>query len=270
MSETKIVTVIQARTGSSRLPKKVLMSICGKPLLLRMIERVKAARLAGHIVVATSDHKEDDAIEDLCRGADIDCYRGDLNDLLDRHYKAAKRYKADAVAKIPSDCPLIDPHIIDKVFKFYLDNKDTYDYVSNLHPASYPDGNDVEIMSFKALEISWNEAKRKLEREHTTPFIWENPDRFKVGNVNWESGKDYSAKHRWTIDYEEDYVFIRTVYDELYKNNPNFSIYDILNLLQEKPFIYNINSKYAGRYWYENHLDELQQIDEYKDKIKTS
>lgn len=172
------------------------------------------------------------------------------------------------VAKIPSDCPLIDPKIIDKVYKFFIDNYNKYDFVSNLHPATYPDGNDVEIMSFKTLETAWENAARKLEREHTTPYIWENPEKFKIGNVLWESGHDYSAHHRWTIDYEEDYVFIRTVYEELYHKNPTFGIYDILNVLKEKPFIYEINSKYAGKYWYENHLDELKQIDDYKKKTE--
>ena len=130
------------------------------------------------------------------------------------------------------------------------------------------DNGDVkEIMSFNSLETAWKEAKKELEREHTTPFIWENPDRFRIGNVDWETSLDYSTKHRWTIDYEEDYVFIRTVYEELYYKNPSFSLYDILNLLQEKPYIYEINNKYAGKYWYENHLDELKQIDDYKKKI---
>ena len=267
MSDLNIVTVIQARTSSSRLPKKVLMSICGKPLLLRMVERVQAAKLTDHIIVATSTHTNDDIIEEICKDADLDCFRGDLNDLLDRHYQAAKGLNADAVAKIPSDCPLIDPRIIDKVFKYYLDHYDKYDFVSNLHPTTYPDGNDVELMSFKTLKTAWKEAKKELEREHTTPFIWEDPDRFRIGNVEWETGLDYSTKHRWTIDYEEDYIFIRTVYEELYHKNPSFSLYDILTLLQEKPYIYEINNKYAGKYWYENHLDELKQIDDYKKKI---
>lgn len=268
MPDLNIVTVIQARTGSSRLPKKVLMSVCGKPLLLRMVERVQSAKLAGKIVVATSTHRDDDVIEKLCKEENISCYRGDLNDLLDRHYQTAKKYKADAVAKIPSDCPLIDPKIIDKVYKYFIDNFEKYNFVSNLHPATYPDGNDVEIMSFKTLGTAWENAARKLEREHTTPYIWENPEKFKIGNVLWESGHDYSSQHRWTIDYEEDYVFIRTVYEELYHKNPIFGIYDILNLLKEKPFIYEINSKYAGKYWYENHLDELTQVDDYKKKTE--
>ena len=267
MANLNIVTVVQARTTSTRLPRKVLLSVCGKPLLVRMVERVMAAENAGQVIIATSTNPDDDAIEELCKKENIPCFRGHPTDLLDRHYKAALKYNADAVVKIPSDCPLIDPHIIDKVIQHYIDRKEQVDFVSNLHPATYPDGNDVEIMSFAAIEKAWNEAKKELEREHTTPYIWENPDKFKIDNVIWESSLDYSTTYRWTIDYEEDYIFIRTVYEELFYKKPNFSLYDILNLLQEKPYIAEINSKYAGRYWYENHLDELKHIEDYKNKI---
>lgn len=266
MNEVMIVTIIQARTSSSRLPNKVLLSIKGKPLLLRMFERISASKLAGRIVVATSTKKDDNPIEKLCRENNIEIFRGSLNDLLDRHYQAANLFNADAVVKIPSDCPLIDPSVIDKVIKHFLDNIDKYDYVSNLHPATYPDGNDVEIMSFKTIETAWKEAAKDFEREHTTPYIWENKDKFRIGNVEWETGIDYSTTHRWTIDYEEDYLFINTVYNELYENNPNFGLNDILNLLKEKPYIYNINEKHLGKYWYDNHLDELENISEYKQK----
>ncbi len=268
MKNLKVITVIQARTGSSRLPQKVLMSICGKPLLSRMIERVQRSELCGQIVIATSTEKEDDAIEELCTKYKLDLYRGSLNDLLDRHYQTGKKYNADAVVKIPSDCPLIDPHVIDKVIKNFVDNYPDYDFVSNLHPASFPDGNDVEIMKMGALEKAHKEAERQLEREHTTPYIWENPDKFMINNILWETNQDFSSTHRWTIDYEEDYIFIRSVYEELYPQKPHFSLYDILNLLEEKPFIHKINSKYAGKYWYENHLNELKNIDEFKEKIQ--
>ncbi len=270
MNELKIVTVIQARVSSTRLRNKVLKDLCGKPLLIRMIERVQASRYAGMTVVATSTEKEDDSIEKLCKENNIEVYRGSLTDLLDRHYQVGKKYNADAVIKIPSDCPLIDPQIIDKVIKFYLDNHNKFDYVSNLHPATYPDGNDVEIMSFNTIEQAWNEATKDFEREHTTPYIWENKNKFRIGNVEWESGLDYSTKHRWTIDYEEDYLFIRTVYEKLYNKKPTFGLHDILNLLKEKPYIYKINEKYVGKYWYENHLDELQNITEYKNKRENS
>jgi len=263
----KILTVIQARMSSTRLPGKVVLPILGKPLLIRMIERVQSAKLTGILIVATSTNYDDDQIYKLCNDHNIQCFRGHLTDLLDRHYQAGKKFGADAVVKIPSDCPLIDPQIIDRVIKYYIDNSDKFDYVSNLHPATYPDGNDVEIMSFNALERVWKEAARPLEREHTTPYFWENPDKFKIGNVVWESELDYSTTHRWTIDFEEDYQFIKKVFKELYPNNPNFGLYDILELLKDKPEIATINRKHVGKYWYENHLNELTNIDEYKNKI---
>ncbi|MCX7797109.1 MAG: glycosyltransferase family protein [Melioribacter sp.] len=263
----KIVTVIQARMSSTRLPGKVMLPILGKPLLIRMIERVKHSKFIGELVVATSQNPEDDQIELLCLEHNLNCFRGHLTDLLDRHYQVGKLYNADAVVKIPSDCPLIDPQIIDTVLKFYIENSDKYDYVSNLHPATYPDGNDVEVISFYALEKAWKEAKKDFEREHTTPYIWENPDKFRIGNVVWETGLDYSTTHRWTIDFEEDYIFIKRVYEELYEKDYPFGIYDILSLINQKPEIYEINKKYLGKYWYENYLDELKNIDEYKSKI---
>lgn len=264
----KIVTVVQARMSSSRLPKKVFLPILGKPLLERMLERVSAAKLIGKIVVATSTNFDDDEIEIFCSNSGYECFRGHLTDLLDRHYQVAVKYKADAIVKIPSDCPLIDPIIIDKVISKYVENDD-FDFVSNLHPATYPDGNDVEIMSFSSLECAWKEAVKSYEREHTTPFIWENPELFGIGNVEWESGLDYSTSHRWTIDYAEDYEFIRKVYEELYPPKKLFTMNDILTLIKQKPEIAEINSIHYGKYWYQNHLEELNHIDEYKNKFKT-
>lgn len=263
----KIVTIVQARMSSKRLPGKVMLPILGKPLLIRMLERVQAAKFIGQLVVATSTNPDDDEIEKLCTNENIICYRGHLTDLLDRHYQVAKLYNADAIVKIPSDCPLIDPSVIDRVIDHYV-KSDKFDLVSNLHPASYPDGNDVEILSFAALECAWKDAVKDYEREHTTPFIWEHDEHFAIGNVIWETGLDYSSSHRWTIDFPEDYEFIRKVYVELYPENPAFDLNDILNLLKRKPEIAEINQQYLGRYWYENHLDELTHIDEYKNKVK--
>jgi spore coat polysaccharide biosynthesis protein SpsF len=261
----KIVTVIQARISSTRLPGKVLMPVLGHPLLLRMIERVKKAKLIGNLVVATSTNQEDDKIEALCVSENLNCYRGHLTDLLDRHYQVAKKFDAEAIVKIPSDCPLIDPHIIDRVIQSYIENEE-YDYVSNLHPATYPDGNDVEIFSYQALEHAWRDATKDFEREHTTPFFWEHNDTFTIGNVEWETGLDMSTSLRFTIDYEEDYRFITRVFEELYPVNPNFGLNDILKLIEQKPEIAEINHKFAGSYWYDKHLDELKNIEEYKSK----
>ncbi|ALW86655.1 acylneuraminate cytidylyltransferase [Hymenobacter sedentarius] len=261
MSLPKIVTVVQARMGSSRLPGKVLLPLAGQPLLARMVARVQRAQLAGTVVVATTTEATDDAVAECCATHGLACFRGDALDLLDRHYQAARHYGADVVLKIPSDCPLIDPAIIDEVVGFYLHFSDRYDFVSNLHPATFPDGNDVEVMPFAALETAWREAQRPLEREHTTPFFWENPDRFRVGNVAWDTGQDFSMTHRWTIDYPEDYAFISAVYDALYPTIPAFGLDDILNLISKRPEIAQLNAHLAGVNWYRNHLDELKTVD---------
>jgi spore coat polysaccharide biosynthesis protein SpsF len=253
--------------GSTRLPGKVLLPLAGKPLLFRIYERISAAESSGVIVIAVTEEENDDELVKLCDDNKILCFRGDSNDLLDRHYKAAVKYNADIVVKIPSDCPLIDPQVIDKVIMYYINNQNSFDFVSNLHPATYPDGNDVEVMSFGALETAWNDSIRWFEREHTTPFIWENPDKFRVGNVSWESGLDYSMTHRFTIDYQEDYDFIKAVYDELYTVERFFTLGDILNLLEERPELIKINEKYAGVNWYRDHIDELKTINPNQTKI---
>lgn len=267
----KTAIVIQARTGSSRLPGKVLMPLAGKPLLERMVERVSASKLADEIIIATTIDSEDDPIETICNTIGVKVFRGHPDDLVDRHYKAAKEFDADVVVKIPSDCPLIDPAVIDRVLQCYYDNSSRYDFVSNLHPATYPDGNDVEVMPMAVLKTVWLEAAKDYEREHTTPFIWEHPERFRIANVEWETGLDLSMSHRFTIDYPEDYEFINRVYDELYTaQKPIFSLEDILLLLMQKPDLYDINARYAGVNWYRKHLGELLTIDVTKTKFAPS
>jgi len=256
----KTLIVVQARTGSTRLPNKVLMPLAGKPLIQRMVERLIAAGGA-EIVVATTTDTEDQPLLDLCRSIGVHSFAGHPTDLLDRHYRSALAEKTDIVVKIPSDCPLIDPAVISRVLDFHHRHHDRYDFVSNLHPATYPDGNDVEVMPLSVLEIAWHEAKKSYEREHTTPFIWEQPGRFRLGNVAWETGLNYSMTHRWTIDYPEDYQFVKAVYDELWtEKNPVFSLGDILDLLAARPDITAINSRYAGVNWYRHHLGELKTV----------
>lgn len=256
-----LIIVIQARMKSTRLPDKIMFPLCGQPLLVRLVERVSKATYATRVVVATTTQEEDKPIAELCKQHELDCFRGHPLDLLDRHYAAAIHYQADTVVKIPSDCPLIDPHVIDRVIGQYYKHLGEFDYVSNLHPATYPDGNDVEVMSIDALEYAWKHASRPLEREHTTPYLWENPSLFKIGNVVMENGADYSMTHRWTIDYHEDYEFIRQVYEALYPVNPDFTLNDILHLLErERPGLKFINEKFAGVNWYRHHLDDLRTI----------
>jgi len=194
-----IVIVVQARTGSTRLPGKILMPLAGAPLLLRMIERLRAVKTPCEIVVATTTDPIDDTVAAIAAKSGTRWFRGHPSDLLDRHYRAAASASADVVVKIPSDCPLIDPRIIDRVLVEWSARGDSLDYLSNLHPATYPDGNDVEVMRFGALETAWSDAQKSHEREHTTPFLWDQPDRFRIGNVAWESGRDLSMSHRFTI-----------------------------------------------------------------------
>ncbi len=257
----KLLVLVQARTGSTRLPNKVMMPLAGKPLLQRMIERVLAATTQFDLAVATTTDPADDAVRSLCRSQGYECYSGHPTDLLDRHYRAAVERKAEVVVKIPSDCPLIDPAVIDRVLGAFLNSAQNYDYFSNLHPASYPDGNDVEVMTIEALGKAWREATRNFEREHTTPYLWDHPELFRIGNVEWETGLNYSMSHRWTIDYQEDYHFISTVYDELWSDGkPCFSMKDIFDLLSSRSDIHEINAKFAGINWYRHHLDELKTI----------
>ncbi len=257
----KIAVVIQARTGSSRLPGKVLLPLAGQPLLVRVAERVLAASTPCEVIVATTTMPDDEPVRELCRTVGVRCASGHPTDLLDRHLQAARECGADAVVKIPSDCPLVDPGVIDRVLQHFLQHLREYDYVSNLHPATYPDGNDVEIMPEAVLAIAGREASRDFEREHTTPFLWDHPERFRIGNVAWETGLDFSMTHRWTIDYPEDYQFLSRIYDELWTaTRPVFRIGDILDLLREQPDIASINARYAGVNWYRNHLDVLSTI----------
>ena len=188
--------IVQARRGSSRLKDKVLLPLCGKELLIRMVERIESSKFGRNVVIATTTNSNDDVIARLCEREGKIYYRGDEKDLLDRHYRAALFFKAEYVVKIPSDCPLIAGAVIDKVIGYFFDNKNKYDYVSNLHPATYPDGNDVEIMKFDALERSWKEATTDFQREHTTPYIWDNPEIFrtKIFKRNSLSGKFRPAR----------------------------------------------------------------------------
>jgi spore coat polysaccharide biosynthesis protein SpsF len=257
----KVVVVVQARMGSTRLPGKVLLPLAGAPLLERMLQRVLAASEPDEVCVATSNAAEDEPIRELSTRLGLRVLSGHPTDLLDRHLQAARAACADVMVKIPSDCPLIDPAAIDRVLGHYRAASATLDFVTNLHPPSWPDGNDVEVVPMGVLEIAWREARRPFEREHTTPFIWEHPERFRVLNVASELGRDLSKSHRFTIDYAEDHQFIARVYDELWSaERPIFSLEDILELLAHEPGLMRLNARWAGHSWHLAHLGELATV----------
>jgi spore coat polysaccharide biosynthesis protein SpsF len=254
------LVVVQARTGSTRLPGKVLLPLAGAPLLERMVERIRAVRTPVDLVVATTILDSDRPVSELCEEVRVACYRGHPTDLLDRHYRAGLAFGASAVVKIPSDCPLIDPGVIDRVLAAYLEDPERYDFVSNLHPATYPDGNDVEIVSIEALALAHRDATAPLAREHTTPFLWDQPGRFRIANVSWETGRNLSMTHRFTIDYKEDYAFVDAVFRALYREHGVFSLATILEFLESHPEVFALNARYAGVNWYRHHLRELKTV----------
>jgi spore coat polysaccharide biosynthesis protein SpsF len=253
----RLVVVVQARVSSTRLPGKVLLPVAGAPMLVRMVERLRAARAPMEVAVATSTDSADDPIVALCRAIDVPCHRGHPTDLLARHLSCARERGADLCAKIPSDCPLIDPAVVDRVVAHWTDE---LDYLSNLHPPSYPDGNDVEIVPVELLALAAREAQRGFEREHTTPFFWERPGRFRLGNVAWEGGRDCSMSHRFTVDYPEDHRFVAAVFEELWSAERVFSLDDIMALLAARPDIKALNERYCGVNWYRHHLHELRTV----------
>lgn len=257
----KTLVVVQARTGSSRLPGKVLLPVAGAPVLLRQLERILAARTPFDLVVATTVRPEDDGLSERVHRFGVRVYRGHATDLLDRHHRAAVAARADVVVKIPSDCPLIDPGAVDLVLRAFAEANGRYDYVSNLHPATWPDGNDVEVMTAEALAAAWREAGAAHEREHTTPFLWDRPERFRIGSVPHPDGRDLSMTYRFTLDYPDDYGFVAAVYEALWRpGRPVFSLAEILALLEARPELAEINARYAGVNWYRHHLAELRTV----------
>jgi spore coat polysaccharide biosynthesis protein SpsF len=244
----KVLVVVQARTGSSRLPGKVLLSLAGRPVLERLIERIRAAKSRFDICVATTPALEDEPIRLLARRLAVRVFSGHPTDLLDRHYRAGLSAGADVVVKIPSDCPLIDPDVIDRVLGAFECQAGGVDFVTNLNPPSWPDGNDVEVIPMDVLAIARSEARSSFEREHTTPFIWRRPERFRITNVRWDSALDLSATHRFTLDYADDYALIRALYEALYRSDrPIFSLDEILTYLSQHPEVHRLNQRFWGQ-----------------------
>lgn len=223
--------------GSTRLPGKAMTDIFGKPMLWRVIERVKKAKKIDRVVVATTDKEEDQTIIKLAEKMGVESFAGSENDVLDRYYRAAKKYGAKIIVRITSDCPLIGPEIIDRAIKSFLESKVDYLSTGRLK-STFPEGLDTEVFSFYALEKAWREAKLPSEREHVTPYIWKNPRTFKIKTIKNDRDLSYM---RWTVDEEKDLNFVREIYKRLYKKNKIFRTENILNLLKKEPELMEIN-----------------------------
>jgi spore coat polysaccharide biosynthesis protein SpsF len=233
----KVVVIIQARMGSTRLFGKIMKKICGKTILEHDILRISEAKNIDEIIIATTVAPADIAIKEEAKRLRIKSFCGSENNVLSRYYYAAKENNANIVVRITSDCPLYDATLLDDMLEIFSSLK--YDYLSNCIKRTYPRGLDTEIFTFAALEKSYNNATEESQKEHVTPYIYQNLDIFKLQNY---ISKENNSKFRWTLDTKEDFEFIEAVYNELYQEGKIFNTAEILKLLKEKPELININS----------------------------
>ncbi len=239
----RVVAIIQARMGSTRLPGKVLMDLVGEPMLARVISRSWRATMLEEVVVATTTKPADEAIVELCAARGWPCFRGSEDDVLDRYYRAAAAYRADVVVRVTADCPLIEPEVIDRVVGEFLGRQPEVDYACNFLPRrTFPQGLDTEVVRFDVLERAWRADLDPAWREHVTPYIWRNPGLFHVHGVVNE--RDYSHM-RWTVDTPEDMAFVRCIYDHF--GYDRFSWREVLAVLDEHPEWLAINQHVAQK-----------------------
>lgn len=234
----KIVAIIQARMGSTRLSGKVMKKLCGKSVLEHDIERIKQSKQIDNIIIATTINDNDDIIEKEALQCGVKCFRGSEDDVLSRYYYAAKGDNADTVVRITSDCPLFDPKVLDQMIDYY--DKHDYDIVTNagidISQRTFPRGLDAEIFSYVVLKQAYEHATEKYQREHVTPYIYEN-----AKNIYYYQNSINYSKYRWTLDTQEDWKLIQTIYEYLYHGIHDFYLNDIINLMMEHPELHDIN-----------------------------
>ncbi len=235
----RIEAYVQARMGSTRLPGKVLKKVLGKPLLHFLVERLSASKEIDDIVILTSNLAADDAIVTFCQEKKISFFRGSEEDVLDRYYQAALERRPEGIVRITSDCPLIDPDVVDQVVKTFREGLPKIDYVSNSLERTFPRGLDVEVFSFNALQQAFKHAIRPEEREHVTVYLYRHPERFQLKNV---AHLPSLAHYRWTVDTPEDFALIRLILENLYPSHPQFRLKDVLHLLVQHPTWSQLNA----------------------------
>ncbi len=254
------IAFVQARMNSSRLPGKVLKELSsGLTPLSLMLTRLRCSRLIDKIVVIAPECQTSKEIIAACKLYNVEIFLGSETNLLQRHLMAARHYLADICLKIPSDCPLIDSKVVDNVIQLCLDTNS--DYASNLHPATFPDGLDVEVFKRESLEKAFIHSNQLHEFEHTTPYIWDtNPHEFSIANFTCPRG-DFSMTHRWTIDYNEDFLFLQQLWEYIGTESLiSYGYEDILLVLDEYPPLMAINKHLNGVNWYRNHTKDLHTI----------
>lgn len=244
----RVIGLIQARMSSSRLPGKVLLPLAGKPVLEHVVRRASACPLINDVWVVTSEHPSDEPIQTWCEDHGVPCFRGSLDDVLDRFVKAARASGADAVVRITADCPALDSHILGEVVREFL--KDNYDLFGL--SGDFPDGLDCSVFRSSALERAWRESSLPSEREHVGPYIEKNPELFKVGGLNYFNDQTL-GHHRWTLDEPEDYELLTKIFDALGGDAP-FGAPNVLGLLERHPEWIKINAHIARNEGYKKSL----------------
>ena len=240
-SDLRVVAIVQARMGSTRLPGKVLLDLGGQSALARVVRRLSRAKLIADVVVATSELPGDGPIVSECQHLGTACFRGSEVDVLDRYYWAAKAKDADAVVRITADCPLIDPQVVDETIQVF--QAEQADYASNVIPRTYPRGLDTEVFTMEALAWAWLEAREPHQREHVTPYLYEHPETFKIASA---IARANFGHHRWTLDTAEDLQLIRAIYSR-FDNRDDFSWRDVLALVEREPELTHLNSHIVQR-----------------------
>ena len=256
MKTGKLGCIVQARTTSSRLPNKVLKTLDfqrGTSILEQIISHLKEVKGLDSIIIATTINRTDDKIETVAAKTGVECFRGSESDVLERYDQAATEFGLDTIIRITSDCPFIDPGVINDLIASYKENE--FDYVSNGQNRTYPHGLDCEIFSFAALERAYIEGKDDFFREHVTTYIYSHPENFKIGSLELEE-ENYSHI-RITVDTKEDYILACILYDYLKERN-NFSFQEIVSIFQEKPFLRWVNEGSLQKKKYESYAEELE------------
>lgn len=230
--------IIQARTGSSRFPNKIFNKISDtKNVLEFLIEQLKNSKLINQIIIATTNSKSDDVIVEFCEQNNLKCFRGNETNVLERYFQCAKFFKSKNILRITSDCPLIDPELIDIGIKKFLDGK--YDYLSNSIPPTFPHGLDFQIFTFSTLQIAFKNASLYSEKEHVIPYIINNSNKFKIFKMKNE--KNFS-KYRITIDWKEDLELVQQIIKQISSRPINME--HIITTFKNHPELIKINSKY--------------------------
>jgi spore coat polysaccharide biosynthesis protein SpsF len=222
--------------GSTRLPGKVLTKLGGMTVLARVVTRLRRAKMIDEVIVATTDLTNDDPIVEECADLGVAYFRGSESDVLDRYYQAAKAFRAEAIVRITSDCPLIDPQLVDEMVQMFISSE--ADHASNVIPRTYPRGLDAEAFTAEALAWAWLEAREPHQREHVTPYLYEHPEIFEMASASADT--DYS-QYRWTLDTPEDLELIRAIYSH-FGNRDEFHWQEVLALMKREPDLAELNS----------------------------